>query len=181
LTVSDIKLGQHDVLKSHIEKVGLVAVGLELGGTGKYETLDVWFIISNEMVSGKLTNLSYVVVTLFFSDTSETHGRLTTTSVLLWQLDQQTLEDFLSASRNGGIQHTITIDNNESECFIVFHQVIERAGLESGLAAVSERVDLFEGLNIERDLLLTLTITCFDHTAKEGQAILWDFSVKLKL
>ena len=70
-------------LQTVVEQVGLVEVVLEVGGTGENDTGYVDLVGGDEVLDSQFGNLADVVVTLLLSQTGETQGRLTTTTVLL--------------------------------------------------------------------------------------------------
>ena len=93
--------------------------------------------------------------------------------MLLGKLNLHALKDFLCATLKGGIEHTITINDNESEFLVVLEQGSERFSIEGVLAAVSELVDLLEGFDVNCNLLFSLAIADFNYTAEKHQAIWW--------
>ena len=106
------------------------------------------------MLDRELSNFSDVVMSLLLSETGESDSRLTTTTVLFGELDLHTLEHFFVVSLESGVQHTVTIDDNESELLIVSQQVLEGLGVEAVLTLVSEYSLRLEGLKINSDLLV---------------------------
>ena len=71
------------------------------------------------MLGGELANFAHIVVALFLTNTRKTKGGLTTTTVLLGQLHVHSLQNFFVVALKGGVEHTVTVDNNEPELFIV--------------------------------------------------------------
>jgi len=86
--VGDVDNLQHDGLEAGIEEVGLMESFLELGGTSEDETGDVGSVVGDEVLSSEFGDLSDVVVTALLTNTGETVLGLTTTTVLLWELDR---------------------------------------------------------------------------------------------
>jgi hypothetical protein len=76
-------------LQTVVEQVGLVQVVLEIGGTGEDDTGHVDLVGGDEVLDGQLGDLADVVVTLLLSQTGETQGGLTTTTVLLRQINRE--------------------------------------------------------------------------------------------
>ena len=125
------------------------------------------------MLSGELANFPNVVVALLLTDTSETQGGLTTATVLLRQLHLHALKDFLAVALESGVEHTVTVHNDEAELLVVFEESGEWRRLERVLAAVGESSDWLERLQIDCYLLFGLAVAEFNHTAEEHQAIWW--------
>jgi hypothetical protein len=74
-------------LETVVEEVGLVQVVLEVGATGENDTSDVDLVGGDEVLDCQLGDLADVVVTLLLAQTGETQGGLTTTAVLLGEID----------------------------------------------------------------------------------------------
>lgn len=72
LTITDVKMCNHDLFETSIENVRLETICFDLGGTSHNNTFDIRFIVSNEMLGGEFTNFSNVIMTFFFSNTRET-------------------------------------------------------------------------------------------------------------
>jgi hypothetical protein len=68
-------------------------ITLEIGTSGKYQTGNVDLVGGNEMLDGQLGDFSHVVVSLFVTKTGETQGRLSSSSVLLRQVDSEFVDD----------------------------------------------------------------------------------------
>lgn len=83
LSVGDIEKSEYLGRKTFVEFFTASQFILERGRTGEYETLAVNFVISDEVLDRHFAALADVSVTLFDSLTSESHGRLSTSSVLL--------------------------------------------------------------------------------------------------
>ena len=79
--------------QSTIQKVTARQITLEIGTSGKYQTGNVDLVGGNEMLNGQLGDLSHVVVSLFVTKTGETQGRLSSSSVLLRQIDSEFVND----------------------------------------------------------------------------------------
>ena len=90
-----------------------------MGRTSQNETFHVWFIIGDEVLGGELANFAHIVVALFFTNTRKTKSGLTTTTVLFGQLHVHPLQNFFVVALEGGVEHTVTIDNHEAELLVV--------------------------------------------------------------
>ena len=84
--------------QSTIQKVTARQITLEIGTSGKYQTGNVDLVGGNEMLDGQLGDLSHVVVSLFVTKTGETQGRLSSSSVLLGQVDSEFVDDISGVS-----------------------------------------------------------------------------------
>lgn len=120
------------------------------------------------MLSCELADLSNVIVTLFFSNSSESDCRLTSSSVLFRKLDKHTLENFFVASLESSIQDTVSVNDNETKLFVVFEERFQWLSLESGLTAVSEHINRLEWLQVKCNFLLLLAVAHLDHTTKDN-------------
>lgn len=131
------------------------------------------------MLSGELSDLSDVVVSLFFSDSRKAHGGLTTATVLLGQHDRKALQDFFRIALERGIQHSITVNDDEAELFVVLEESLEGFSVEPVLALVGELCEGEEGFNVNHHLLLGLAIVQQDHTTEQNEAIVRRLLVQL--
>jgi hypothetical protein len=73
--------------KTTVEQIGRVELRLEVGRSGKNESLNVDLVVGDEVLHGVLSNLPDVVVTLLHTETGETKGRLSSATVLLREVD----------------------------------------------------------------------------------------------
>lgn len=92
-------------------------------------------------------------MSLFLTNTRKTQSRLTTTTMLLRQLDIHPLQNFLSISLQSSVEHTVTINNNKTKLLIIVQYFTKWLSVKRSLTAVSECVDWFKRLNIDSDLL----------------------------
>lgn len=90
-------LGDETTIK-HVTEVEL---GLEVGRSGKDDTLDVDLVVRDEVLDGVLSDLSDVVVSSLHSESRETKGRLSSSSVLLGQVDGELVQDLTRVSAEG--------------------------------------------------------------------------------
>jgi len=77
-----------------------------------------YLVVTDEEGDRKFSNLTDIVVTLFFSETGKTNSRLTTSSVLLGKIDLHLVYNFTGVTRQGAEKSTVTIHNNEAELCI---------------------------------------------------------------
>ena len=133
------------------------------------------------MLGRHLAALNDIQVTFFFTKTSETDRRLTTSTVLLWQLHRHSLDDLLVVTLEGGKEHSITINDDETKLVIVLEEGEKRISEEGVLTLVGEDVDGSEGLKGNLRLLFGLAIFHKDHTAENAESIPGRRPVKLQL
>ena len=180
-TVRDIDDGDDNTFESLIEMVTSLHDEFEISTTSNDDTLDVWPIIGDEILSSKLAALDDVEMALLLSQTSKTYSGLTTATVLLWKLNRHTLDDLLVVTLKGGEHDTSTINDDEAELLIILQEGEQWLGVETVLALVGKDVDSAEGLNGILYLSLGLAILHEDDTAEDAEAIGRGVLVKLQL
>ena len=179
-TVGNINSGNNLLLESEIEMITSLHDEFEIGATSNNDTLDVGHVIGDEVLASKLTALDDVQMTLFFSKTSETHSGLSTSTVLLGQLDGHSVDDLLVHTLEGGEHDTGTINDDEAEFFVVLKEYEERFSVETVLALVGKLVDGSEGRKVDLDFLLSLAILHEDNTTEDAKTILGGVFVELE-
>lgn len=102
-------------LEALVEKVALAEFGLEIGGTGEDESSDVNLVASDEVLDGEFSDFTHVVVALLVTKTGETKGGLTTTTVLLREIDRELVDDFARVTGQSSEKGTVTVHDDESE------------------------------------------------------------------
>lgn len=95
---------------------------LKIRATTNDDAADVRPIVRDKVLNGEFAALDNVQMTLFLSETRETNGRLTTTTVLFRQLDWHALQNFLVISLKCGEHDTSTIENDETELVIILQK-----------------------------------------------------------
>lgn len=116
--------------KTLIKQVGRVQIGLEVGGTSENDTGNIDLVVGDEVLHSELGNLADVVVTLLLTQTGETQSRLTTTTVLLGEIDRELLDDVTSVTAQGTEQSTVTVHHNETKLLIGLQQLGKSLGME---------------------------------------------------
>lgn len=101
--------------QSLIEHVTLTQLRLEVSASGKHEASDVNLVIRDKVLNGQLGDLSHVVVPLLVTQTGETQGRLSTTAVLLRQVDGEFVDHLTCVTGDSTEEGTITVHDDESE------------------------------------------------------------------
>ena len=180
-TIGDIDGGQDGSLQSEIKMITLLHNELKIGTTSNDDTTDVGSVVGDKVLSSELTTLNDVQMTLLFSETSETNGGLTTTTVLLGELDGHTLDDLLVVTLEGGEEHTITVNDNETELVVILKEGEEWLRLEAVLALVGEHINGAEWFQGDLDLSLSVTILHQNDTTEDDKTIGWDMLVQLQL
>ena len=122
-TIADIDYLDDFCGKAKIEHVALTELGLEIGTTGKDQASDVDLVVGDEVLNSMFSHLANVVVSLFVTQTRETEGRLSTTSVLLGQVDGEFVDNFASVSGECAEECAVTIHHDEAEFRIRLEQL----------------------------------------------------------
>ena len=121
-TVGDINRRDDQRFQPLVKVVTLLHNELKISATSNDDASDVRPIVRDKVLNGEFAALDNVQMTLFFSETRETNGRLTTTTVLLRQLDWHALNNLLVVSLECGEHDAGTIDNDEAELVIIFQK-----------------------------------------------------------
>lgn len=162
-----------------VEHVGGVQVVLEVSGTSEDNTGHVDLVVGDEVLDSQLGDLANVVVTLLLSKTGETKGRLTTTAVLLGQIDGELVNNLARVAAQGTKKSAVTIHDNETELLVRLEELGEGLGVELVVAKVQRRVDGLEGLEVNVDLSF-LAFGGQNFTAVDDEAVGGDLVVQLE-
>ena len=119
-TITDIDDLDDLCSQTRIEHITLAQLGLEVRATSKDKSGHVDFVVRNEMLDSQFSNLADVVVALFITKTGETKGGLTTTTVLLGEIDREFVDDFTRIASDSTEQGTVTVHDDETEPLIRF-------------------------------------------------------------
>jgi hypothetical protein len=95
--------------QSRVKHVALVQVVLEIGGTGQDETGDIDLVVGDVVLHSQFGNFADIVVTFLISQTGETQGGLTTTAMLLWEVDREFVDDLAGVSSQSAKQRTVAV------------------------------------------------------------------------
>ena len=106
------------------------------------------------MLCGKLGALPEVVVALLQTETGETQGGLTTTTVLLGQVDLDLVDNVLGVAGEGAVESTVTINDNEAKLVVLLHELDEGLSVKLVVAEIQRGVDGLERLKVDVDHLL---------------------------
>ena len=87
--------------QSTVQQITARQITLEIGTSGKYQTGNVDLVGGDEMLDGQLGDLSHVVVSLFVTKTGETQRGLSSSTVLLGEVDSEFVNDFAGVSGEG--------------------------------------------------------------------------------
>lgn len=89
--------------------------------------------------------------------------------------------NFLNVSEDSSEEAATTIHDDESEPFVIVEDIVKGLGVESGLALVGVDEHRSERLNIEADLLFSLSTFLLNDTGEDTESIIRYKSVKLQL
>lgn len=145
-SIGDIHDLHDGVLNTGIQHIGHVQLVLQLGTTSEDNTGTVHMLVLNEELDAQLSALADVVVTLLQTQTGETQSGLTSTTVLLGQIDEEAVEHIAGASTDRSVQTTATVHDDESEGGVVLQKLLESLGVELVVAQVERGIDRAEGL-----------------------------------
>lgn len=132
------------------------------------------------MESSQLTASVQIIRTRFKTQMSKTFGGLSSLRMLLGELNSQSLVDFLNISKDSSEEAATSIHDDETEPFIVVEDIVKRLGVESGLALVGVDEHGSERLNVEADLLFSLSAFLLNDTSEDTESIIRYKSVKLQ-
>lgn len=132
------------------------------------------------MSVGKFSHFLEVGGSLFFSLTGETNSGLTSSSVLFGELHSHSLEDFSGVSLEGGVEDTATVNNDESEFFVIIEEIQKQVWMEGVIAEVFGGSDWLERLEINVDFLFSLSVLQQNNTAKHNKSIFGSSVVQLQ-
>jgi hypothetical protein len=97
-SVTDIDDLDNLCQQSRVEQVTSTQIRLQLCTTSQDQTGDVDLVSGDEMLDGQLGDFSDIVSSSFLSQTGETQGRLTTSTVLLGKVDGELVDDLTGVS-----------------------------------------------------------------------------------
>ena len=117
-TITDVDDFDDLGLQPLVQEVTLTELGLEIGRASKYQTGDVDFVVGDEVLDSQLADLANVVVTLLVSETGKTKSGLTTTTMLLREIDGELVHDFTSIAGDGSKERAITVHDDETESLV---------------------------------------------------------------
>ena len=145
-SIGDIHNLHNGILNTGIQHIGHVQLVLQLGTTSEDNTRTVHMLVLDEELDAQLSALADVVVTLLQTQTGETQSGLTSTTVLLGQIDKEAVEHIAGASTDRSVQTTTTVHDDESKGGVVLQKLLESLGVELVVAQVERGVDRAEGL-----------------------------------
>lgn len=166
-------------LEAVVEQVGLVEIVLEVGRTSKDDARDVGLVVGDEVLHRELGHLADVVVALLLTETGETERGLTTTAVLLGEIDRELVDDVTRVAAEGAEEGAVTVHDDEAELLVGLEQLGEGLGVELVVTEVQRRVDGLERLEVDVDLSL-LALGGQDFTAVDDEAVGRDLVIELE-
>lgn len=123
-----------------IEHITLTQLRFEIRGTGEDEPSHINFVLSNVMLHCQFGDFADIVMTLFITKTRETQSGLSSTTVLLGQINGELVDDFPGVACDGAEKGTVTIHDDESEFGVGFEQFLEGFGMEFVVTQVKRPV-----------------------------------------
>ena len=135
-TITDVNDLDDLCSQTRVEHVTLAELGLEVRATREDKTSHVDFIVGNEVLYGQFGNLPHVVVALLVTKTRETQCGLTTTAVLLGEIDGEFVDDFAGVTSNRAEQSAVTVHNDEAELRVRLEKFLKRLSMELVVAEV---------------------------------------------
>lgn len=135
--IDDLYDLRHQPLIKHI---ALTQLRLEVGTTREHEPGHVHLVRRDEVLHGQLGYLAHVVVTLLVTKTGETQGGLTTTAVLLREVDGEFVDDLAGVACDGTKERAVTVHDDEPKLGIRFKKLLQRFSVEFVVAKVEGTV-----------------------------------------
>ena len=127
-----------------IEHVALTELRLEVRATREHEAGHVDLVVRNEVLHGELGDLAHVVVPLLVTQTRETQRGLSTTAVLLREVDGELVDDLAGVARDGAEERAVSVHDDEPELGVGFEQLLQRLGVELVVAEVERSMTIRE-------------------------------------
>ncbi|KAF1751371.1 hypothetical protein GCK72_017925 [Caenorhabditis remanei] len=124
-SICNIDSFDHFSLKSLVEHIRLAEFSLEISTTRKDESSNCDFVVFDEHLDGIFSYFTDVIVTLFITKTSKPNSRLSSSSVLLWQVDGKFVKNFPSISLKCSEQASVSVHDDKSEFVVVSKQTWE--------------------------------------------------------
>lgn len=84
-----------------------------------------YLIDRDEELSGELSDLANVVVALLHTQARKAQCRLTTTAVLLGQVDVELVQDLAGVAAQRAEQAAVAVHDNEAELVISLEQLVQ--------------------------------------------------------
>jgi len=169
-TVGNINKLNDNSLKTRVKEIRTGQDVLELGGTSENNTLDVGPVVSDKASHSSFSTLADVVVPLLETQTCKTKSRLTTTAVLLGEIDGELGDHLTSVTGKSTEETSVTIHHDETKLVVVREKLLEGLSVEAVITHVQGCVDGLERLEINTDLLF-LALISEDGADKKHKAV----------
>lgn len=104
---------------------------------------------------------------------------MSTTAVLLGQVDGEFVDDISSVAAQGAEESAVSVHDDEAEGLVGFEEFAESFGVEFVVAQVEGGIDGLEGLEVDVDFSF-FAFRCDDFSAVDDQSIRGDFIVQLE-
>ena len=152
-TVADVHHLDDLRSQTRIEHVGLAELGLEVGTTREDKTSHINLVLGDVVLHGEFGDLTDVVVALFVTETGETERGLTTTAVLLWEVDSELVNDFTGVASYSAEKGAVTVHDDEAELGVRLKQLLKGLGVELVVAKVQGAIKSLNGRRSERSTM----------------------------
>ena len=129
-TIANIDNFDHLGCQAGVEHVTLTELRLEVCTTSQHKTADIDFIVGDKVLNCKFSNLANVVVPFFVSKTGETKGRLTTTAVLLREVDSKLVDNLARITGESAEESSISVHHDESKTGIGLEKLRKSLSME---------------------------------------------------
>jgi hypothetical protein len=135
-TVGDVD-GLDDLrTETGVEEVALPELRLEVGRASKHEAGNVHLVVGNEVLDSVLGDLADIVVPLLVAQTRETERGLSTTAVLLREVDGELVNDLTGVTGKGAEESAVAVHDYEAKAGIGLKELREGFGVELIVAKV---------------------------------------------
>ncbi|KAH3660506.1 hypothetical protein OGAPHI_007092 [Ogataea philodendri] len=169
-SVRDINQLQNLALQSTVKHVGSTQLGLEISTTGQNQSSNSHLVVRNEVLNSHLGDFSDIVVSLLVSQSGETQCRLSTSSMLLRQINCEFVQNFSGVTGQSTKQGSITVHHNETKSVVTFKQFGQRLGVELVITQIQRGIDRLERLESNGELLF-FTLLSNNFTTVHNQSV----------
>lgn len=129
-TVTDIDDLDDLCRQPRVEHVAQTELRLEVRATREHEASHVDLVVRDEVLHGQLGDLADVVVPLLVTQTRETERGLSTTAVLLREVNGELVDHLAGVARDGTEERAVSVHDDEPELGVGLEQLLERFGVE---------------------------------------------------
>lgn len=126
--------------KSTIKHITLAQLGLEVGTSSEDQTSHVDLVVCDKVLNCVFGDFAHVVVAFFVTETGETKSRLTTTSVLLGEVDSKLVDDLSRVASECTEEGAVTIHDDETKLGVGLQEFGQGFSMELVVAKVERTV-----------------------------------------